>query len=160
MEQAGKIVLVDSRERIHLYKGMLVKPNEIEANRYYGPNHDPLSTSLSYRGDTALRIAQDMNASCVLTLGGNGSIWSDGNEYQWVPSLPVTAPLDIVGAGDTFASVLLSSLGAGCSGQEAMAMAHYGSAISIKKLGTTGTATPKEILLAYDQYTGGRNHAG
>ncbi len=151
----GKIVLVDSRERISLYRDVIVKPNEVEANNSYPQYIEPSSATSADWADLAVRISRHTHAPCVITLGGNGSIWAEQGEYCYVPSLPVAPPIDIVGAGDCFASAMISALGAGSSGEEAMRLAHYASAVSIKKLETTGTASPEEILLAYDYYAGG-----
>lgn len=148
----GKIVLVDSRERIHLFHGMMIKPNELEAAHSFQLEKDNNGHTLLDWAELALRMSREMGSQCFITLGEKGSISADGSDYRWVPSLPVQPPLDTVGAGDCFASGLLASLGSGSSTEEAMAFAHFASAVSIKKLGSTGTASPQEIKEIYDYY--------
>lgn len=142
--QQDKIILVDSRSRIRQFDGVIVKPNELEALRSYGLEPDD-TQGQPFWHELARRLASDSEAPCVMTLGGGGSIWADGADSVWAPSLPVSGPIDIVGAGDSFAAGLLTALGAGCASGDAMRFAHYVSGVTIRKLGTTGTASPDEI---------------
>ena len=154
--QLGKTILVDSRSRIRQFDGIIVKPNELEALNSYGLEPDA-AQDLPFWHELARRLAADSNAPCMMTLGGGGSIWASGGDSVWVPSLPVSEPIDIVGAGDSFASGILAALGAGCSGEEAMRFAHYVSGVTIRKLGTTGTASPAEIRRLHQQAVEGTN---
>ena len=88
-----------------------------------------------------------------MTLGAGGSIWADASDSTWVAGVPVTPPVDTVGAGDCFLSALTAGLAARCSSVEAMRLANLASAVVVKKLGTTGTATPKEILDLHEALT-------
>jgi phosphoglycolate phosphatase-like HAD superfamily hydrolase len=54
--------------------------------------------------------------------------------------------VDPVGAGDTAVSALATSLAAGASPKEAAEFANYAAAVTVQKLFTTGTASPKEIM--------------
>lgn len=148
----GKIVVVDSRERIHLFHGVMIKPNELEAAHSFQLKQGNKGQALLDWAELALRMSREMGSRCFMTLGDRGSISADGSDYTWVPALPVQPPLDTVGAGDCFASALLASLGSGSTPEEAMAFAHFASAISIKKIGSTGTASPNEMNDSYDYY--------
>lgn len=152
----GKIILVDSRDRIHLFHGLTIKPNELEAAKCYPDTPQTADRPMSYWAELAMRLSQDMNSDCFMTMGDRGSIFAADGQYTWIPSLPVSPPLDIVGAGDSFASALLASLGAGSEPKEAMSFAHFASSISIKKIGSTGTASPNEMRARYEEHVNGK----
>ncbi|TVY08169.1 bifunctional heptose 7-phosphate kinase/heptose 1-phosphate adenyltransferase [Paenibacillus cremeus] len=151
----GKRIAVDSRDRIALYHGVIVKPNELEAMRAF-----PGAASETGDADggewaawiqAGSRLQARNGAQSCMTLGANGSLWYEAGQTKpvWIPSLPVQPPLDIVGAGDCFLSSLLAAIASGASGADAMALAHISASIVIGKLGTTGTATPDEIKERY-----------
>jgi sugar/nucleoside kinase (ribokinase family) len=58
----------------------------------------------------------------------------------------VSGPIDIVGAGDAASSGFLSALLAGASEVEAADVANLVASITVQQLGTTGTATPEQVL--------------
>ncbi|WP_161601283.1 bifunctional heptose 7-phosphate kinase/heptose 1-phosphate adenyltransferase [Paenibacillus luteus] len=139
----GKIIMVDSRERIGKYRGVIVKPNEVEASYWF--NEDPMSKTPGEWAAMAQRLSGEVQGACCMTLGSEGAIWVEGEKCVYVPTRKVEPPLDIVGAGDAFAAATLSTLGAGGSGSEAATLANYASSVVIRKIGTTGTASPEEI---------------
>ncbi|WP_158301814.1 bifunctional heptose 7-phosphate kinase/heptose 1-phosphate adenyltransferase [Paenibacillus mesophilus] len=147
----GKRIVVDSRDNIGKYKGVVVKPNEIETLGWcYGSlKHPPSSESDIIKA--GMRLARHADAPCCVTLGEKGALWFEGGVVTYVPTTAAEPPIDIVGAGDTFSAALLSALGAGSPGPEAAAFAHLASAVSVRKLGGVGSATPQELLLRFDQ---------
>lgn len=150
----GKIIVVDSRDRIGLFRGVIVKPNEVEAMRVAGNSPDSVDAGGDVRSawlDAGERLVANNGAPCCMTLGEHGAIWFDQDHNHWVPTTQVEPPIDIVGAGDCFTASLVAALGARFSGPEAAALAHLGSAVVIRKLGTTGTASPSEIVCRYDE---------
>ena len=70
-------------------------------------------------------------------------------------SWKVAPPVDIVGAGDSFLSACALALGAGAALGEAAALGNLASAVTIQKLGQTGTASAEEIIKQF----GGKNNA-
>jgi sugar/nucleoside kinase (ribokinase family) len=54
--------------------------------------------------------------------------------------------VDTVGAGDTFLAAMTVALATGASASEAARFGHFAAAVTVKKLGITGAATPQEIL--------------
>lgn len=144
--EQGKMIVADSRDRVGLFSRVIVKPNEIEGLRWYKPNEDPRAGTWDAWLKAAQKLSQTVGAPCCMTLGDKGSLWIEEEYCVWTPSIPTDSPLDIVGAGDCFASALLCALGTGCRGPEAMAFAHLGASVVIRKIGTTGTATSAEIL--------------
>jgi rfaE bifunctional protein kinase chain/domain len=140
----GKVILVDSRERIGKFRNVIVKPNEIEASRWLNlqESHD---SKINDWALMAKRLSQEVNGACCMTIGVEGAIWVERDRCTWVPTRPVAPPIDIVGAGDCFASALLCALGVGSDGVEATAFAHQAASIVIRKMGTTGTASQQEL---------------
>lgn len=147
----GKLIVVDSRNRIQWFQGFIVKPNEVEVlQSYYG--HSPYMN----RDDEAdiiaagLQLSRHVDKPICVTLGNKGALWIDNGACTYLPTEAVTAPINMIGAGDTFNAALLSALGVGCSGEAAVQFAHLAAAVSICTLGGVGAATPDEILQRYD----------
>ena len=131
----------DSRMRIGEYRSMMVKPNLSEGRQAAGDKSKEL---------TSEEIAQRINSQCgrtvYLTMGGSGIQVYNEFLSEIVPALPVTGPIDIVGAGDSTSSGIVSALAAGASPLEAAEIGVLCAAVTIGKLGTTGTASQAEIL--------------
>ena len=147
----GKTVIVDSRDHIHEYRNVTVKPNEIEASRSFG---DGLSLELDRISDLASDIAIRNGRTTLITLGEKGCFIADGECVVRCPACPVEPPIDFCGAGDTFLSGYGTMLSAGATPIQAAQIACLCSAVTIKKLGETGTASRNEVLTAWDTYIG------
>ena len=63
-----------------------------------------------------------------------------------MPGYPVSGPVDIVGAGDSASSGILLSLLAGATDMEAAAVGNLVASITVQQLGTTGTASPQQVI--------------
>lgn len=134
-------VVVDSREHITLFENVIVKPNEIESAAATGyPADKP--------ADSALALSAKNKAPAIVTWGARGSVWCKNGKTTLVPARKVEPPIDIVGAGDTFLSAFCCAYAAGVSGETALAFANTASSITVKKIDTTGTASPEEMLAA------------
>ena len=144
----GLTVIVDSRDRAGLYRHVIRKPNEVEAGRLAG---------IIVEGPAdAAALCQRLSSECerpgIITLGSQGSMLCEKDVCTHVPACPVKPPLDFCGAGDTFLSGLGVMLAGGASLTEAAQVATLCSAVTVKKLDTTGTATHQELLAAHSQY--------
>ncbi len=140
----GLTVIVDSRDRIGLYEDVIVKPNDIEACRALGVEHVTTPKELL---PLVRKLANKNRQPAVITAGEAGCvISSDGVEAEHVPAVQVIGETDICGAGDTFLSAFACAYAAGIQLQEAAAFACKASSIVVKKLKTTGTASPEELL--------------
>ena len=137
-------IIVDSRERAHLYRNAIVKPNEHEASHLFGVEVDGSDVQALARA--AEQISVKTCAAAIITLGEHGSFCHSDKDYAYLPAFPCEPPLDIVGAGDTFLSAVAAAAGAGASLADAVAMGNAASAVTVKKCGTTGVASPEEIL--------------
>ena len=146
--KAGKTIVVDSRDRASLYENVILKPNETEASRAYGV--DPMDVDAL--GATACAISRKNKVPTLITLGSRGCLLAQGDDVIRCPAYPVEPPLDFCGAGDTFLSGFGTALAAGIAPQTAAAFANLCSAVTVKKVGTTGTATKAELLEALNLY--------
>ena len=138
--RAGLTVIVDSRDRIGLYSDVIVKPNEIEASRVFkgkikATDFEKLAKALEVR----------TGRPAIVTAGDKGCYVSENARVTHVPAIAVTGEIDFCGAGDTFLSATACATAAGFPLTEAAALACAASAVTIKKLRTTGTASRKEI---------------
>ena len=70
---------------------------------------------------------------------------------ETVPGFPVAGPVDIVGAGDSATSGIVASLLAGASESEAATIGNLVASITVQVIGSTGTATPDQVLRALPQ---------
>jgi rfaE bifunctional protein kinase chain/domain len=144
----GLKVIVDSRNRVGEYRGVIMKPNEIEAWRVVQGTNLPLSDSFDVYKDTAEKLAKLNGAPVCMTLGANGCLYSDNQATVHVKAYPVKPPLDIVGAGDTFLAAFGVALGAGIDPVSACSFSNLASSVTVQKIGTTGTASPSELTHA------------
>jgi len=69
-----------------------------------------------------------------------------------IPTVDVPKPYDICGAGDSATAAIVSSLTAGSNEKEAAFIGNLVAAVTIRKIGITGTANIEEVLLTYDKY--------
>ena len=133
----GRIILVDSRDRIGLYHDVIVKPNEMEAERVCGTGNDYESM--------VRHLSTVNNKPALITLGEKGCIVCENDQITNIAGRKVTPPIDICGAGDTFMSALACAIAAGCSLADAACFANTASAVTVKKMFMTGTASREEI---------------
>jgi len=135
--QPRTVVWVDSRMRAEHFRGVIVKPNQAEA--------EAASVRALGRVDFAA-LRRHMQASLlVITHGGEGALVVDERGSQWAPARPETHPVDICGAGDSFSAG--AALALRVTG-DPLAAARFGNlvaSVTIMKKGT-GTASPEELL--------------
>lgn len=148
---AGKTVIVDSRDRAADYTNVTLKPNEVEASRAFG---DGSVSGLEQLSLLAEKIAAKCGRTALMTLGEHGCFVADADSVTLCPACKVEPPIDFCGAGDTFLAGYGTLLAAGASPLQAAQIACLCSAVTIKKIGTTGTAAREEVLAAWDAYIG------
>lgn len=123
-----KFVLADSRERIHEFESVCVKPNEREGAAYPGG---------------VAQFAHALGRHVFLTRGEHGiDLYAPDGQATAIPAYPVTGPIDIVGAGDSTSAGIACAVAAGATLAEAAAFGNLVASITIQQLGTTGTAPP------------------
>ena len=147
MGEAGKTVVVDSRDHIADYRHVIVKPNEVEAVRAFGGD----AADLDGLAALAMEIRRKTGRLALVTLGEKGCLVADGGVLR-VPACPVEPPIDFCGAGDTFLAGLATALAAGATPLQAAQIANLCAAVTIKKTGETGTASREELRRAWTLY--------
>ena len=140
--QEGLPILVDSRDRIGLYRHVMVKPNELEASRALGMEgpHDIPELQLM-----ATRLSRITGRPAIVTAGDRGCTCADGDVAAHIPAVRLEGEIDICGAGDTFMAAFACAYSSGATLNEAAALGCRASAVTVKKLHTTGTACWDEI---------------
>ncbi len=139
-----RIFFADSRARIHLFRGVIVKPNQQEA--------ESACRELFGRVDFPALLRHAKSPLMFVTEGPGGvRIVSESGE-TWVRTRPVADPVDICGAGDSFSAGASLALRGTGSPTEAARFGNLVASITIMKKGT-GTASPEEVLAAHARET-------
>ncbi len=141
-EQPAKLVLADSRERIGLFRSVSAKPNERECLAACPSSGDAEAA--------ARELATRLGRPVFCTRGDKGIYVVDpgpGREQTAVvPAYPVEGPIDIVGAGDSCSAAIACSVGSGMDLVAAAAFGNLVASITIQQIGTTGTASPAQVM--------------
>ncbi len=140
-------VIVDSRDRIGLFKNVMIKPNEVEAARAVGSEASTLDEYM----EIGKVLQNKTEAPVIVTLGGLGGLWCENGECEYVETAPASGEIDIVGAGDTFLSAFSCAYAVCKDGKKAMAFANLASGVTVKKIGITGTASQDEIIAKWEE---------
>lgn len=142
----GLTVIADSRYRIADYKGCIIKPNEVECWKAVYHDQGYLNAGTPEFLEAADRLAAANDSTVFCTLGANGSYITRGSSGIRIPALKLEGELDICGAGDTSLSAFACALSSGAALSEAAELAALASAVTVKKIGVTGTASFNEII--------------
>lgn len=146
--ETGTKVVVDSRDRLGLYEGVTLKPNEVEGMRALYGAYDPEKATLENYAETAKSLAIRNRSKIIMTLGSLGSLYADeqtATAVIYIPSREVKPPVDICGAGDTYLAAFSCANAGGAKAWEAAAFANLAAEVTIQKIGMTGSAAPWEI---------------
>lgn len=139
-ERPATVILADSRARIGQFRAVWLKPNQKECREAIGDSDVAVC---------ARELAARAGRPLFCTRGADGIQIIDPRRHprheSVVPAVAVTGPIDPVGAGDSVNAGLACGLAAGASLEEAAAFANLVASITIRQLGTTGTATPEQL---------------
>ncbi|MBN1555117.1 MAG: HAD family hydrolase [Phycisphaerae bacterium] len=138
--------IVDSRHKAALYKGCLFKVNAHEAARLLGEDR-PLDERIGAEEAKTLarRVRERTKQAVFLTRGENGLLVCDGEGLHEIPGILIVERTDPVGAGDTTLATIASVLASGGDAKTAGTLANIAASITVRKLQTTGTASPEEL---------------
>ena len=147
LRHRGLKFIVDSRHRAEHYRGCMLKVNAHEALRLLGqprPLDQPIGAAAAT--DLAQTLEYRLRQPIFVTRGENGLVVAEEGSVNEVPGIEVLAQTDPVGAGDTVLAAIAAALGAGQDPLRAAKLGNIAASITVRKLKTTGTASPEEIL--------------
>ena len=153
-----KFFFADSRTRIGAYRNVIIKPNRFEAKRAVQPEWSGQEVDIEAAKQCAVALAQQTQNTVYVTLGENGILVYCEGKFAHIPGIPVDSEIDPVGAGDSVSAGLVATLCSLHASQEeaaAVEAAYVGNlvaSITVTKIGTTGTASPAEILERHRNY--------
>lgn len=108
----------------------IITPNEIEASQLVGFTVDGVTTARQ----AASSLHQMGVKNVIITLGNQGSLYSNGQESYWIKPIDVKV-VDTVAAGDAFNGALAVALASGKQHKEAVQWATVGGALAVTKSG-------------------------
>ena len=142
------LCISDSRDFPEIYNGTCRKINRSEAEKVLERKGIIIPESKDKDSLTALELYKMWNKPVFLTRGEMGLLVCDNMECREIPGILIQTEVDTVGAGDTTLAAISAVLGSGFSSYEAAVLGNKAASITVKKLHTTGTATPEEIEAA------------
>lgn len=152
-DQPDKVMLADSRERIGDFRHVIRKGNRDEMRGAAGnTDEDRWETAelaaVEKWGRGLLDTGGDEEPArtVYITLGADGLLLIDGEDYRHVPGIRVPGPVDTVGAGDSVSAGIVSSLAAGATPMEAGLVGNLAASVTVRQLGVTGTASPAQLV--------------
>lgn len=136
-----RVVIVDSRMRVELFRNVIAKPNVQEASA--------ACQRLFRKIDYSLLRRQISPKPLVVTRGADGVLLIDDEGEHEIPAVAVERPVNICGAGDAFAAGFGLALRSSGDYRTASMFGALAARVVIMKEGT-GTAAPDEILANED----------
>ncbi len=135
-------------------RGVTLKVNTTELARFLGQSV-PEMPGLAWCLEHGRTLSKQIGGALVVTRGQSGIVYINNHDTWSVDGLTLPGPLDTVGAGDTVVAALAAALSAGATPPQALRVANLAAAVTVQKLGQTGTATPaeiRELLITYSVY--------
>jgi rfaE bifunctional protein kinase chain/domain len=137
------VALADSRRGLADFPPIAFKMNAAELAVLIGTKS---AASVDDVKEQASLLAQRNEQPVFVTLAERGIVGaSSKGAAEHIPAFPVHGPIDIVGAGDSVTAGLATALAARADIRESMLLAMAAASIVVHQLGTTGTASTKEI---------------
>ena len=121
----------------------LITPNRSEASRLSGIEVKDMESAR----EAAKAILDRGPQSVIITLGGDGSLVYDGQEFTFIEATKVEA-VDTTAAGDTFNGVLATMVAEGCGLVDAAREASVAAAISVTRMGAQPAAPTRGEVAA------------
>lgn len=141
----------DSRRFIRQFRNVAIKANQFEAVHRVNPAVSE-EVSLEELRRIVPQIRREIGAPVFVTCADRGILASDP-EVTLVPAVKVTGPIDPTGAGDSATAGAVLALTSGAAPAEAALVANLVASITVRQLGTTGTASPSQVCHALDQWS-------
>nr|WKN35176.1 PfkB family carbohydrate kinase [Tunicatimonas sp. TK19036] len=93
----------------------------------------------------AKALSKKLQAPVLFTRGAYGMLYCDKDQLFSIPGIWHDGEIDPVGAGDTAISTFAACLAAEAEAPHCLTLANTASAVTVRKLYQTGTASPQEI---------------
>lgn len=135
--------VVDARAGADAFRGAAVKLNAAEAARLLGATAGAVDEADAAR--LAITLQARLGTTVFLTRGERGLLVADGGVVTAIPGIQCGGQTDPVGAGDSVVAALAAALAVGVAPSDAARLANLVAAVTVRKLHTTGTASPAEI---------------
>lgn len=144
-DRCDLVIYADSRANTYFFDNIIVKCNQYELLKAFHLETDKEPDDDLIRKCGSM-LSRKNNKPVYVTMGGKGQLLFEGDKIVAVPVVPAEGPFDICGAGDSATSGIVSALCCGASYCDAALLGNTVASITIQQLGTTGTASPKQIL--------------
>jgi rfaE bifunctional protein kinase chain/domain len=146
-QHGNKVVLMDARDVFDRYRNVISKLNAAEAARMCGHNCEiaqaiPVPDLIRYARSIFKRTGKEV----IITRSDRGMLAFDGQHVFEAPGILHIGQIDPVGAGDTAAVAITSTLAVGGTLAQAIAVGNYAAGVVVRKLRMTGTASQEEIV--------------
>ena len=152
LRHPDKIFAADSRQRIGLFRDVIIKPNRREAVWAVHPDREG-EVDRALLEACGAELYRRNGRPVFLTIGAEGILLFNAEGCEPVPTMPVSGPIDIVGAGDSVMAGVVSALCAGAEAHEAALVGNLVASITIQQLGTTGTASRQQVMDRFREFT-------
>jgi len=152
-EHPQVVIAADSRMRIGEFQRVILKPNEREALRGIGSEVQGEIT-LEAAEAAGRALSERSGRPVFVTVGERGILLCAKGDCQRIPAVPVAGEIDIVGAGDSTMAGIVSGLCCGATPAEAALLGNLVASVTIRCIGTTGTASQEEVLDALALWRG------
>jgi rfaE bifunctional protein kinase chain/domain len=149
LPRPGLVAWADSRRRILRFRGLILKMNQFELAGVTEPEPGSLVPEAVIRARLP-SVAREAGAPVFVTMAERG-VWAgdfSGAPALRVPAIMVEGSVDPTGAGDSFTAGAALSLAAGATMYEAALVGNLVASVTVRQLGTTGTAKPEELAPA------------
>lgn len=142
-------VIADSRRGLSGYPPVIFKMNAAELSALLNVGEH---IGMREMEEAIATLVQRNNRPAFVSMAEGGILGAfPGSKPEHVPALPVRGPIDVVGAGDSVTANLALTLASGASAREAMTLAMLAASVVVHQLGTTGTATPRDLTELHSQ---------
>jgi len=138
-----KLIFIDSRQRLGDFDFGVLKGNRAELASTC--DIDATAALQAFRTKT-VALASRTGRPVYCTLGEQGTlVATPEGKTELAAAIHVRGPIDIVGAGDSATSGIVTALLSGASPLEAAEFGNLVASITIQQLGTTGTASADQL---------------
>ncbi len=143
-----KLFQVDSRGFLGLFDKVTLKSNLSEVERAVGACAGADEPDFARAERCGRRLSCRTSRPVIITLGSQGMCIVPGRDRPAiaVAAVPVSGPIDIVGAGDSVNAATGAAQCAGATLEEAGQIGSLAASIVIQQIGVTGTAAPQQVL--------------